>query len=110
MSTIKCWNCGSKTPEANQFCQSCLENLGEPAHFGIILTAPWEIRTHEREEYKGAGYGRQQEIMDRVVEDKKKWTGDGKWAKWEKDRKERLQERRKYFRKHKDKKDNFEGV
>jgi len=110
MSTIKCWNCGSKTPEENQFCQHCLENLGEPSHFQFIQTAPWEINPIEKERYAGGGYKTQQAIYDQVMEDKKKWTADGKWGRWEKDRKERLQERRKYFRKHKDKKDDFTGV
>lgn len=68
------------------------------------------MRTHEKEKYRDAGYGRQQDILDRVMDDKKKWTTDGKWANWEKGRKQRLHERRMYFRHHKDKTDDYTGV
>ena len=76
----------------------------------ILKKAPWEFSKTESEVYKHSGWKTQQKILDKTMEEKKKWTSTGAWKNWEEGRKKRLKERRDYFRKHQDKKDDFSGV
>lgn len=67
---------------------------------------PWEINVNphaSREEMQKKG--------DASEEIKKgEMARGGKWARWEKGRREALKERRDYFRKNQNKKDDFSGV
>lgn len=64
----------------------------------------------EKKAYDAGGHKTQQVIMEGVMDRKKKHTRGGRWRNWEKGRKKALRERRDYFRKHPDKKDDFSGV
>jgi len=64
----------------------------------------------EQERYKHAGWKEQQRILDKVKAEKAKWEKSGKWGNWERGRKKALSERREYFRRHPEKKDDFSGV
>jgi hypothetical protein len=76
----------------------------------IKVKPPWEMTTRQREEYASSGWKKQQDIIDQVKREKKKHTQSGKWANWERGRKKALSERRDYFRKHPEKRDDFSGV
>ena len=73
--------------------------------------APWEMGKLAHERYARAGVVEQQAILDQVIREKKKWTSSSrKWRGWEEGRQKALKERRDYFRRNPDKKDDFTGV
>jgi len=70
----------------------------------IINKPPWERKIRP-----DAGREEQERHIEEIISEKKKWK-TGKWARWERGRRKRLSERRDYFRKHPEKRDDYSGV